>query len=105
MAPIENAATAAAILPMLGFIGTVLGLMISLGSMSNGVAATSDPEAIKASLQVTLSGMTLCFSTTLFGCGGALVLRPLIRILDKKTDELIADVTSYTSTWRTEIQK
>lgn len=97
---VQSLSMATGVLPMLGFLGTVVGLMQAVQAMAGSVESAGDIEQIKTGLQATLSGMWLCFSSTLMGSIGALVLKPLVRILDKGSRELLADIESFLSTLR-----
>lgn len=52
-------------IPILGFIGTVIGLSTAVGSLSMGDNA--DPKALKQSINSLTGGLGLAFDTTLLG--------------------------------------
>lgn len=53
--------------PVLGFIGTVLGLGDAIGGFGKTIAGTQEVEAIKASLGGVTAGLSTAFDTTLVG--------------------------------------
>jgi len=63
-------------IPILGFIGTVLGIGSAIGSFAESLAQSSDPEAMMGGLQTVLGGMGTAFDTTFL----ALVLSIMLMI-------------------------
>jgi biopolymer transport protein ExbB/TolQ len=53
--------------PVLGFIGTVLGLGDAIGGFGKTISGTQEVEAIKASLGGVTAGLSTAFDTTLVG--------------------------------------
>jgi biopolymer transport protein ExbB/TolQ len=53
--------------PVLGFIGTVLGLGDAIGGFGKTIAGTQEVEAIKESLGGVTAGLSTAFDTTLVG--------------------------------------
>ena len=49
-------------IPILGFIGTVMGLSVAVGSLAMG--DTADPEALKSSINSLTGGLGVAFDTT-----------------------------------------
>jgi biopolymer transport protein ExbB/TolQ len=63
-------------IPILGFIGTVLGIGAAIGDFAKTLANSTDPEAMMGGLQTVLGGMGTAFDTTFL----ALVLSILLMI-------------------------
>jgi biopolymer transport protein ExbB/TolQ len=76
-APLQVSQSACSLLFNLGMIGTVLGLTMTFAAISSGMSDTSNIEAVTASLQSALGGLSTAFMTTLAGAffGGVLVSR------------------------------
>ena len=52
-------------IPILGFIGTVLGIGASVGGFSEAVSSAADLDVMKDSIGVVTSGLGVAFDTTL----------------------------------------
>ncbi len=68
------------VLPMLGFLGTVLGISVSIGGFSGLLADVKDLTKVKAGLTQVTGGLSTAFDTTLLGivCAvGCMVLMSL----------------------------
>ncbi len=77
-------------IPVLGFIGTVLGLSTSIGNFSALLETQSDVSSIVASLREVTGGLSTAFETTLL----ALVIALLIQLWmtgQKKAEEEFLD--------------
>ncbi len=61
-------------IPILGFIGTVLGIGTAVGGFSEFTKAALEIEQIKGALDVVTGGLSTAFDTTLLGLVCALVL-------------------------------
>ncbi|WP_153558161.1 MotA/TolQ/ExbB proton channel family protein [Roseimaritima sediminicola] len=84
------------ILPATGLLGTVYGMSIAMGSISEGMADTSDPAAMIASLRSTLQGISTAFDTTLIACfAGALMLAPISTIVKSQSRALISQTQRH----------
>ncbi len=85
-------------MPILGFIGTVLGLGSAVGGFAESLAQAQELDQIKTSLGVVTSGLSLAFDNTLVAlCASLLVMLPT-SWLQKSEDKLIADVDEYCAT-------
>jgi biopolymer transport protein ExbB/TolQ len=75
-------------LPLLGFLGTVIGLTAAIGGLPSGLG----PEA-KANLDIgaSLLGLAVKFETTLLGLLGGLLGTFLLALLEKREGEVIAE--------------
>jgi biopolymer transport protein ExbB/TolQ len=82
-------------IPVLGFIGTVLGLSVAIGSFSTTLKAGGDMDAIRASLESVTSGLATAFETTLVALVCALILQLLITYLQGRESEFLDDCNDY----------
>lgn len=80
-------------IPILGFIGTVLGLSQAIGSMDLTNAA--DVEKIIASISKVTSGLGTAFDTTLLGLVLAMFLNFPMATLAKAEDDNLNDIDAY----------
>ncbi|MDB5349539.1 MAG: hypothetical protein JWN86_786 [Planctomycetota bacterium] len=62
-------------IPVLGFIGTVLGLSEAIGSFGAILSTSSDLAQIKPALQKVTVGLAVAFETTLHGLVGAMIIQ------------------------------
>jgi biopolymer transport protein ExbB/TolQ len=82
-------------IPVLGFIGTVLGLGVALGSFGAAVQNSADVSALKDSLAKVTSGLETAFDTTLFGLVTALILQMDITFLQQKEFKFLDACNDY----------
>ena len=82
-------------LPILGFIGTVIGISAAVAGLAGSLENASDISAIKGSLNSVFAGLGTAFDTTLL----ALVLSLLIKVpasaMQKSEEDLITWVDEY----------
>ncbi len=82
--------------PVLGFIGTVLGLSMAIGQFTNTLRVdSSDLTAIKASLQGVTGGLATAFETTLVALVCALIMQLYINYLQHKESDLLDACSDY----------
>jgi len=75
-------------LPLLGFLGTVIGLTAAIG----GLPASLGPEASgNIDISASLLGLAVKFETTLLGLLGALIASLLLALLEKREGEMAAE--------------
>jgi biopolymer transport protein ExbB/TolQ len=82
-------------IPVLGFIGTVLGLSVAIGSFSDTLKAGGDMDAIRASLESVTTGLATAFETTLVALVCALMVQLLITYLQGRESEFLDDCNDY----------
>lgn len=82
-------------IPVLGFIGTVLGLSDAIGSFGTVLEQSDDMNQIKDSLRNVTSGLSTAFETTLVALIAALVIQLLLTFLKKSEQEFLDDCTEY----------
>ncbi len=81
--------------PILGFIGTVIGITDAVGSFSVSVDDAETVGAIKESLGGVTSGLGYAFNTTLIALFMSIVLMIPTNWLQKAEDELLNGVAVY----------
>lgn len=82
-------------IPVLGFIGTVLGLSQAIGGFGAVLATSSDISELKPALQSVTGGLAVAFETTLHGLVAALVIQLLITALKKSEEEFLDNCSEY----------
>lgn len=80
-------------IPILGFIGTVIGLSVAVGSLAMG--DTSDPEALKSSINNLTKGLGTAFDTTLLGLILSILMSFPLAIVQKKEDETLTMIDAF----------
>ena len=82
-------------IPVLGFIGTVMGLSVAIGGFGDVLSKTSDPTALAESLKGVTGGLSTAFETTLLALLFALILQLLVTFLHKNEEEFLDACTEY----------
>lgn len=82
-------------IPVLGFIGTVMGLSVAIGGFGDVLSKTSDPTALAESLKEVTGGLSTAFETTLVALLFALVLQLLATFLHKSEEEFLDACSEY----------
>ncbi len=82
-------------IPVLGFIGTVLGLSNAVGSFGNVVKSSSDIQEIKAALSQVTGGLGVAFETTLIALVLALIIQIFITFTLHKEEKFLDDCSDY----------
>ena len=80
-------------IPILGFIGTVIGLSAAVGSLDMGDNA--DPEALKASISNLTGGLGVAFDTTLLGLILSLLMSFPMAAVQKKEEETLTIIDTF----------
>ncbi len=82
-------------LPILGFIGTVMGVSSAVASLASSLSDGGSMDAMKVALQDVFGGLGTAFDTTLL----ALIMSMLVKIpasaLQKSEEDLITSVDEY----------
>lgn len=81
-------------IPILGFIGTVQGLSVAVGSLSAG---STDPEALKASINNLTGGLGVAFDTTLLGLILSMIMSFPMAIMQKEEEEMLTEIDAFCS--------
>lgn len=82
-------------IPVLGFIGTVIGLSAAIGSFGNVVASAGDVGEIKDKLGDVTSGLSIAFVTTLQALVAALSVQLLLTMIQRQEEQLLDDCREY----------
>ena len=82
-------------IPVLGFIGTVLGLSQAVGGFGTVVASGADLDALKGALGGVTGGLATAFETTLIALVAALIIQIFLTFLQQKEDAFLDDCASY----------
>lgn len=74
-------------IPILGFIGTVLGLSIAIGEFGVMASGNSGPDALLPALRQVTAGLAIAFDTTLVALVFALLIQLTMTFLRKAEQE------------------
>ena len=86
-------------IPVLGFIGTVLGLSSAIGNFANTLQLSSEIEAIKANLTEVTGGLATAFETTLVALICALIIQLILNYLQQKESDFLDECNDYCHTY------
>lgn len=82
-------------LPILGFIGTVMGVSAAVASLAGSLSGGGNMDAMKSALQEVFGGLGTAFDTTLL----ALIMSMLVKIpasaIQKSEEDIITRVDEY----------
>ena len=82
-------------LPILGFIGTVMGVSAAVASLAGSLSGGGNMDAMKSALQDVFGGLGTAFDTTLL----ALIMSMLVKIpasaLQKSEEDIVTRVDEY----------
>jgi biopolymer transport protein ExbB/TolQ len=78
-------------IPVLGFIGTVLGLSEAIGSFARVIQAGGDMELIRSSLQTVTGGLATAFETTLVALVCAMFLQLFVSFIQTIESRFLDD--------------
>jgi len=82
-------------IPILGFIGTVIGISAAVGGFSGSLDKADDIEVLKASLNEVTSGLAVAFDTTLVALAMSILVSFPAHYLQKAEDDLLNWVDEY----------
>ncbi|NCC50847.1 MAG: MotA/TolQ/ExbB proton channel family protein [Spartobacteria bacterium] len=82
-------------IPILGFIGTVMGLSQAIGRFGSVLSAGDVIDSLKTSLQGVTSGLAVAFDTTFVALIAALIIQLLLTALKKKEESFLDDSKDY----------
>jgi len=82
-------------IPVLGFIGTVLGLSLGIGRFTQTLQSAGDLEQIRASLQGVTSGLATAFESTLVALVFTLILQLAITFQQKREMAFLDECNDY----------
>jgi flagellar motor component MotA len=79
-------------IPILGFIGTVQGLSVAVGSLSTG---SGDPEQLKNSINQLTGGLGVAFDTTLLGLVLSMIMSFPMAAMQKEEEEVLTLIDAF----------
>lgn len=82
-------------IPVLGFIGTVLGLSAAIGGFSSVLKTVDDVTQISESLQGVTAGLATAFDTTLIALIAALIIQIVMVVMKKAEEEFLDEALEY----------
>jgi hypothetical protein len=82
-------------IPVLGFIGTVLGLSQAIGQFGDILKQSSDMEKIKEGLKGVTNGLSTAFETTLLALVAALAIQLWVVFLKKSEQRFLDECSEY----------
>lgn len=82
-------------IPILGFIGTVIGIGAAVAGLSSDISSAEDMAALKGSLGAITSGLGVAFDTTLVALVMSILLRFPADALEKAESDLLNEVDDY----------
>ena len=85
-------------IPILGFIGTVLGLSSAIGNFGNVLATGSEMDVLIPTLKQVTLGLSTAFETTLIALVIALALQLFATNIRRREEEFLDDCNEYCST-------
>jgi MotA/TolQ/ExbB proton channel family len=80
-------------IPILGFIGTVIGLSQAIGGMD--LSHMEDVDAVMASLSEVTGGLGTAFDATLFGLALALLVNFVMNTMAKDEDDCLNEIDAF----------
>ena len=84
-------------IPILGFLGTVIGVSTAVGSFTSTLEGSSDIAAMKEALKGITGGLATAFDTTLVALAMAMILTFPVSALQKGEGDLVGQVDEYTN--------
>jgi len=82
-------------IPVLGFIGTVLGLSKALGKFGGVLSSAEEMEKLREALQSVTGGLSTAFETTLQGLVAALCIHLLMIAVRRREEQFLDDCKDY----------
>jgi biopolymer transport protein ExbB/TolQ len=82
-------------IPLLGFIGTVLGIGAAVSGFSNSVAAAVDLDVMKQSIGTVTTGLGIAFDTTLLALVVSIAIMLPASLLQKAEEDWLARLDAY----------
>lgn len=82
-------------IPVLGFIGTVLGLSQAIGEFSGVLGDASDIAQISGALRRVTAGLATAFDTTLVALVAALVIQLLLTLVRKQEEDFLDEAMEF----------
>ncbi len=83
------------VIPILGFIGTVIGLSGAIGGFGTVLGADATVESLRSALAPVTSNLGIAFDTTFVALIFAMVIQLLVTVLRKKEDQFLDACRDY----------
>ncbi|MDA0255639.1 MAG: MotA/TolQ/ExbB proton channel family protein [Planctomycetota bacterium] len=84
-------------IPILGFLGTVIGVSSAVGGFTGTLESSNDIGALKEGLKSITSGLGTAFDTTLVALSMAMILTFPVSWLQKYEGDILGQVDEYTN--------
>lgn len=84
-------------IPILGFLGTVIGVSAAVGGFTGTLESSSDIGALKEGLKSITSGLGTAFDTTLVALSMAMILTFPVSGLQKYEGDILGQIDEYTN--------
>ena len=84
-------------IPILCFLGTVIGVSSAVGGFTDTLSSSSDMESLKVGLKSITGGLGTSFDTTLVALAMAMILTFPVSALQKREGDVIGEVDEYTN--------
>lgn len=81
--------------PVLGFIGTVIGLSVAIGEFGSVLSQSDSVDALRPALQRVTGGLAVAFETTLQGLVGALTIQLVLTFVRRAEEGFLDDSKEY----------
>ncbi|MEQ9410976.1 MAG: MotA/TolQ/ExbB proton channel family protein [Fuerstiella sp.] len=82
-------------IPILGFIGTVLGLSVAIGEFGSVMSAAGGTDALLPALKNVTGGLGIAFDTTLEALVAALCIQIMVTFMRKSEQEFLDECSEY----------
>ena len=82
-------------IPVLGFIGTVIGLSEAIGAFGHVLSEATDIGQLRPALQSVTAGLATAFETTLQALVAALVIQMLMTFIRRNEEGMLDDFIAY----------
>ena len=82
-------------IPVMGFIGTVLGLSQAIGGFGKVLSKDFSPEHLKESLVGVTGGLSVAFETTLIALVAALFIQLVMTFVNKREEDFLDKCSDY----------
>jgi biopolymer transport protein ExbB/TolQ len=82
-------------IPVLGFIGTVLGLSLAMSSFGDVLEKAGQMDELRDALKEVVAGLAVAFETTLQGLVAALTVHLLMTRVRRKEEQFLDDCKEY----------
>ncbi|UDQ99167.1 MotA/TolQ/ExbB proton channel family protein [Lentisphaerota bacterium WC36G] len=82
-------------IPVMGFIGTVLGLSVAIGGFGSVLSVEFSPDKLKDSLTEVTGGLAVAFETTLIALVAALFIQVILTFINNYEEDFLDSCSDY----------